>query len=107
MENGMWPLNETKKTPPRATMADGNNNIKKNPVSTVQEVIHIDDEALSSYEYVELTTTESESSQHLDPDSLDDDGHKDTALYQTAFTPPSAMCESLYHPSFGTGWGEV
>ena len=73
MENGMWPLNGANKKSPQATPADDNDNIRKTPVSTVQETIYVDDEALPYYEYIELTT--SENSQYLDPDSSDDDGH--------------------------------
>lgn len=46
----------------------------------VREVVYMDDRAQPHYEYIELTTFESESLQYLDPDSLDDDGHKDCGL---------------------------
>jgi hypothetical protein len=81
MENGMWPLNGADKKPPQATPADDNDNIRKTHLSyTVKETIYIDDGALPYYEYFEFTTSESESSPYLDPDSSDDDGHKECGL---------------------------
>ena len=80
MENGMWPLNGVNKKSSQATPADDNDNIRKTPVSTVQETIYVDGGVLPYYEYIELTATESESSQYLDPDYSDDDGHKECGL---------------------------
>ena len=80
MENGMWPLNGTGKVPPQPTSADGNDNIGRAPIVQVQETIYLDNEALPYYEYIEVTATESGSSQYLDPDSSDDDGHRECGL---------------------------
>ena len=53
----------------------------------VREAVYMDDRAQPHYEYIELTTSESESLQYLDPDSLDDDGHKDCGLGGYRYCP--------------------
>ena len=80
MKNGMWPLNGANKESLQPTSAEGNDNIGRAPVGQIQETVYVDDKALPYYEYIKLTATERESPQHLDPDSSDDDGHKECGL---------------------------
>lgn len=91
MENGTWPLDEARKTSPQPTLVVDNVNAGRTPVGQTQEeireAVYMDDRALPHYEYVELTATESESSQYLDPDSSDDDGHKECGLGGYKYCP--------------------
>ena len=79
-KNGMWPPNGANNESPQPTPADGNDNIGEAPVDQIQETVYEDDGALPYYEYIELTATESESSQYLDPNSSDNDDHKECGL---------------------------
>jgi hypothetical protein len=46
------------------------------PREEIREMVYVDNRARPQYEYIELTS-DSKSSQYLDPDSSDDDGHRD------------------------------
>ena len=58
----------------------------------------MDNRALPNYKYVELIATESESSQYLDLDSSDDDGHKECGLGGYKYCPDNlANCPTTRH----------
>ena len=57
------------------------------PRGEIREMAYADNRARPHYEYVELTTSDSESSQYLDPDSLDDYGHRDCGLGGYEYCP--------------------
>ena len=57
------------------------------PQREIREMAYADNRARPHYEYVELTTSDSESSQYLDPDSSDDDGHRDCGLGGYEYCP--------------------
>ena len=57
------------------------------PQKEIQGVVYTDDRARPHYEYIELTTTESKSLQYSDPDSSDDNGHKDCGLGGYSYCP--------------------
>ena len=84
MEDETQPLGEIRKPSAQPDWMKGNTNTKKILVGQTQEDVregvYMDDRKRLHYEYIELSTTESESSQHLDPDSSDDDGHKECGL---------------------------
>ena len=50
------------------------------PQREIRRAAYMDSRAQPQYEYIELTTSDSESSQCPGPDSSDDDGHKDCGL---------------------------
>ena len=50
------------------------------PQREIRRAAYTDDRGRSRYEYLEITTSDSETSQCPDPDSSDDDGHKDCGL---------------------------
>ena len=79
------------KTPPvketRKPLSLPNRIIVGQPQEEIREVVYTDDRARPQYEYIELTTSDSESSQYLDPDSSDDDGHGDCGLGGYEYCP--------------------
>ena len=91
MEDKTQPLGKIRKPSAQPDWKKGNTNTKKILVGQTQEdireVVYMDDRARPHYEYIELTTTESESSQYLDLDSSDDDGHKECELGGYRYCP--------------------
>ena len=75
MKDGMWPLNGANKIPPKPILMDGNENTKRDPTIWVQKTVYVGSNQPPCYEYIESPTTGSESSQHPDIDSSDDDSH--------------------------------
>ena len=97
-KNGKRPLNAAQKRPPQTNQVEDNDNVRETPASAAQETIYVDDEVLPDYECVELTTTGSESPQYLDPNSLDEDSHKECGLggYKNCSDNPANYSTARY-----------
>ena len=75
MKDGMWPLNGANKIPLQPVPTDGNDNTERDPTIWVQKTVYVGSNQPPRYEYIESPTSGSESSQHLETDSSDDNGH--------------------------------
>ena len=82
LEDETPPLGETRKPSPQSSRMVVGQTQKE-----IREAVYMDDRARPHYEYIELTTSESKSSQYLDPDSSDDDGYKDCRLGGYRYCP--------------------
>jgi hypothetical protein len=68
------------------------------PQNEIGEAVYMDDRARPYYEYTESSISKSESSQYLDSDSTDDDGHGDCGLGGYKYCPDNpANCQTMRH----------
>ena len=66
MNDEMWPRNGANKIPPKPVPMDGNDNTDRDPTIWVQKTVYVGGNQPPRYEYIQSSTTGSESSQRLD-----------------------------------------